>query len=111
MTEEVKIPMKGWKTRYGSILLTAGTVILGASDVVPDPTAKEWIKFAGTVITGVGTAMAAWGIGHKIEKAGDKECLDPPIHVDPPLTDLEKKQYEDRIKEQFAAQHGSVVKG
>lgn len=76
-----KVPMKGWKTKWGAIILLAGQTVTGAADIAPDPTAAEWIRFAGKILTGIGTGLTAWGIGHKIEKAGEE-----PVYLKPSVT-------------------------
>lgn len=62
------VPMTGWKTKVGSYALAIGTACLSAADLAPDPTAAEWIRFSGKLLTGLGGALAAFGIGHKIQK-------------------------------------------
>jgi len=61
--------MGGWKVKTGSFLIAVGVVISGASEVVPVHEIGPWLKFAGYIVGGIGSAMAAWGIGHKIEKS------------------------------------------
>lgn len=82
MTEEIRIvkayepppkklsapAMSGWKTKWGSILLVVGTTIMGASDIAPSLQLGEWMDFIGTIATGAGTSLTAWGLGHKLEK-------------------------------------------
>lgn len=60
--------MKGWKTKTGAIIGAIGVTITGASEMVPIPEISPWLKFAGFLLTGIGGALATWGIGHKIEK-------------------------------------------
>jgi hypothetical protein len=64
----MEAPMTGWKTKVGAYALAIGTACLSASDIAPDPTAAEWIRFAGKLLTGLGGALATFGIGHKIQK-------------------------------------------
>lgn len=51
--------MKGWKTWVGAALVGAGAVatFLGQPDL-------------GSMLTGLGAAVAAVGVAHKIEKNG-----------------------------------------
>lgn len=60
--------MSGWKTKTGTVLLATGSILLGSADLVPAPTVMPWLKFIGTVLTGIGGSLTAWGVGHKIEK-------------------------------------------
>jgi len=60
--------MTGWKVKTGTFLVSLGPVLLGASEIAPNPELESWFKFIGTLITGFGTALTAWGIAHKIEK-------------------------------------------
>lgn len=64
----MKESMKGWKTKYGSVALIAGQVLMGSADVAPEPSVSVWMSFIGKILTGVGGGMTAWGLGHKLEK-------------------------------------------
>jgi hypothetical protein len=66
--------MTGWKSKVGTITMAVGTTLLGASGVAPNPELGVWLQFAGTLITGFGTALLGWGIAHKIEKSKDETC-------------------------------------
>ena len=58
----------GWKTKYGAVIVAIGMSLLGASEVAPNVDLGIWMKFIGTVLTGLGSGLTAIGIGHKIEK-------------------------------------------
>ena len=83
---EIYKKMSGWKTKYGSIFLGIGAGILGASDIAPSPELGEWMKFIGTLITGVGTATAAWGIGHKLDKNTPSTVIVSKAPIDASIT-------------------------
>jgi len=78
--------MSGWKMKTGSFMVAVGVVITGSADVVPIYELGPWLKFAGYIIGGIGSAFAIWGAGHKIEKGAagiekatyilDKDCAD-----------------------------------
>jgi hypothetical protein len=63
--------MKGWKTKTGAALLAIGSVAPGIADACPNPEMATWILFAGKLLQGLGAALTAYGIGHKIEKASN----------------------------------------
>jgi hypothetical protein len=60
--------MSGWKMKTGSFMVAIGVVIAGSADVVPIYEVGPWLKFAGYIVGGVGSAFTIWGAGHKIEK-------------------------------------------
>ena len=62
--------MTGWKTRGAAIIFALGTSLVGAAEVAPTIDIGVWMKFAGTILLGFGTALGLIGIGHKIEKSG-----------------------------------------
>lgn len=61
-------PMTGWKTKWGTILLIVGGAVMGAAEIAPDANAALWMNFAAKLVTGIGTGLTAWGLGHKLEK-------------------------------------------
>jgi len=61
--------MKGWKTKLGAIFVAVGGACLAGAKVIPDPVVAPWLTFVGVVLTTMGGGTAAWGLGHKIEKA------------------------------------------
>lgn len=60
--------MGGWKVKTGSFLTAIGVVIAGSAEVIPIYEFGPWLKFAGFILGGIGSAFITWGIGHKIEK-------------------------------------------
>lgn len=62
------IHMTGWKTKTGSFLVAIAGVIAGSTTVIPIPEVIPWIKFVSFIFGGFGTALVAWGTGHKLEK-------------------------------------------
>jgi hypothetical protein len=77
--------MGGWKVKTGSFLTAIGVVIAGSAEVVPIDNFGPWLKFAGFLFGGIGSAFVTWGIGHKIEKSAtgienayvlDQKCAD-----------------------------------
>jgi hypothetical protein len=56
--------MKGWKTKTGASIV-ALAALLGSIAAIYKP---EWVPVF-EAFAGVGAALAAWGLGHKIEKA------------------------------------------
>jgi hypothetical protein len=85
--------MSGWKTKYGTIAFGIGASLLAAADVIPEPTLVAWLKFAGTLLTGLGGATATFGIGHKIEKNRSTTINFPERQVDkrPPMASVTKE--------------------
>ena len=62
--------MSGWKVKTGSIVGATGMALVGVGDVAPTPEMAVWVVFIGKLLAGLGGALAAFGLGHKIEKAG-----------------------------------------
>ena len=62
--------LDGWKSKWGGILLAAGSAIGAASEVAPNPELGKWMIFLGVLIGGVGTALLGVGVAHKVQKAG-----------------------------------------
>lgn len=64
--------MTGWKSKWGGIFVAVGAAIGSAAAIAPDPRVGGWLKFAGVLIGGFGTALLGVGVAHKIEKAGKR---------------------------------------
>ena len=64
--------MKGWKTKTGAILTTLGGVLVSSAESVSDEVGV-WLALAGKVLMAVGGPLAAWGLGHKIDKASGND--------------------------------------
>lgn len=65
--------MDGWKTKWGSICLSAGGALLACAELMDIyPVAKLYVQIAGTLLATGGGSLMGYGIGHKIEKTCEK---------------------------------------
>lgn len=60
--------MSGWKTKAGSMVLALGGFVMAMSKAFPD--FDDLLNSGGQFLVATGTALTAWGLGHKIEKMG-----------------------------------------
>lgn len=64
--------MKGWKTKVGLLLIAVGEATKGLSATMAAPElAPEIYLKIGEVLVYAGGIMTAWGVAHKIQKAGE----------------------------------------
>ena len=65
--------MKGWKSKYGGLILAAGGAFLACSQIMADTNPlMETFKILGTFMTVGGGSLLGVGVAHKIEKGGTK---------------------------------------
>lgn len=62
------VPIGGWKTKAGAILVGLGTTLKLLGDVE----FGEALELVGTILLGPGVTLLGLGIGHKIAKGGVK---------------------------------------
>lgn len=58
----------GSKTKFGAFLIVAGVAIYQTVDLCPVTAWVPWIKWAGSIVTIVGTYFGIIGIGGKVDK-------------------------------------------
>lgn len=101
--------MLGGKTKLGAVLIAIGMTMYSTVDICPVASWIPWIKWIGTMIGGVGTALGIVGIGNKVERAAAAveqgqvpQMPVPQSEIKPLIADEVRKVIEEMRKERAA---------